>query len=397
MAAFYRLAPNTVASAYRTLGERGVVTGRGRHGTFISDIAGAPRSDPLIPDGLIDLASGNPDPELLPDLAPHMASLEPTRVLYGIAPLDAAFRSTVSDVLRSGGVRVDSLMAVNGALDGIERALIAHARVGDQVAMEAPGWRSMASLVSALGMRPVPVEIDRYGMRPDRLSAVIGSVRSVILTPRCQNPTGAFIDASRAAELGDVLERAHDVLVIEDDHGGLISGVDLSPVAQGRPRWVHIHSFGKPLGPDLRIAAVTGDEETIGRMAGRQRVGPGWVSHIAQRLVASLLGDRSVVAELTHAAEEYARRRRLLIDSTSPLGLEPVGATGLNVWVPVREEGATVAALAGAGYAVRPGELYRMGTGPAIRFSVGALTDDMVPEIVGVLEGLVEARSVVAR
>ena len=63
------LAPNTVAGAYKTLGDRGFTVGRGRAGTFVADrpaLGGAIAVD--VPEGMIDLANGHPDSELLPDL-----------------------------------------------------------------------------------------------------------------------------------------------------------------------------------------------------------------------------------------------------------------------------------------------------------------------------------------
>jgi hypothetical protein len=45
----------------------------------------------------------------------------------------------------------------------------------------------------------------------------------------------------------------------------------------------------------------------------------------------------------------------------------------LNVWIPVPEETAAVAALAQEGWAVRAGERYRLRSGPAVRITVAAL------------------------
>ena len=59
---------NTVAAAYRQLAERGLVEGRGRGGTVVASPErlhgeGSPSAVPAV-----DLAGGNPDPALLPDL-----------------------------------------------------------------------------------------------------------------------------------------------------------------------------------------------------------------------------------------------------------------------------------------------------------------------------------------
>ena len=66
----------TVAEAYRRLRERGLVTGAGRGGTRVR--SGRPRSwrrsAPVVASGVRNLAGGNPDPALLPDLRPALAT-----------------------------------------------------------------------------------------------------------------------------------------------------------------------------------------------------------------------------------------------------------------------------------------------------------------------------------
>ena len=99
LAAELRLAPNTVAAAYRRLAERGVTIGRGRMGTFIADRppAMAP-ADPAMRDGLCDLASGNPDPDLLPDLNALLRESGGPKVLYGDRSVDEALARTVARI-----------------------------------------------------------------------------------------------------------------------------------------------------------------------------------------------------------------------------------------------------------------------------------------------------------
>src|SRR5919197_3623115 len=72
------LNPMTVATAYRELRRRGLVSSAGRRGTRVSEQPPLPVSAaPLVPPGARDLATGNPDPELLPPLAPALARFDP--------------------------------------------------------------------------------------------------------------------------------------------------------------------------------------------------------------------------------------------------------------------------------------------------------------------------------
>src|SRR5215472_7365259 len=78
------VSPATVAAGYRSLRDRGVVTPDGRHGTAVA--AQPPLrvrpARPLAPD-VRDLASGNPDPALLPPLAPALPRITPAHKLNG--------------------------------------------------------------------------------------------------------------------------------------------------------------------------------------------------------------------------------------------------------------------------------------------------------------------------
>jgi DNA-binding transcriptional MocR family regulator len=88
------------------------------------------------------------------------------------------------------------------------------------------------------------------------------------------------------------LLRGTDVLVIEDDHAAELSPVPLHALAGAGRHWAFLRSVSKPYGPDLRLAVLAGDEATVARVAGRMRVGTGWVSSILQRSVVRLWTDR---------------------------------------------------------------------------------------------------------
>ncbi|HEX6256042.1 MAG TPA: aminotransferase class I/II-fold pyridoxal phosphate-dependent enzyme [Euzebyales bacterium] len=367
------VSPATVAAAYRDLRARGVTFNRPRRGVQIAHrppLVAPPATD--VPDGVVDLAQGNPDPALLPPLPALVRRGRPR--LYGDPSAVPALLDAVGDELEADDVATGHVAVTSGALDGIDRILDVHLRPGDRIAVEDPCWTGTRDLIRVRGLDAVGVAVDDRGMSPDRLAAALREgVAAVLVTPRAHNPRGAAFDADRAAELRTVLAAHPVVLVIEDDHAGIVAGAAYHTLTGGRDRWAVVRSMAKSLGPDLRLAVLAGDRHTVARVEGRQRLGPGWVSTILQRLAAHLLTDPNVADLLDRAAATYTRRRDALVAALGAVGLDASGRSGLNVWVPVPEEGAVVAGMQRAGWAVRAGEPFRLSADPAIRITAASL------------------------
>jgi DNA-binding transcriptional MocR family regulator len=370
-----RVSPTTVSAAYRLLRTRGLVHAKGRNGTRVSHRPPLPvRPAAVVPAHLRDLANGNPDPALLPPLGDVLARLEPSLRLYGERTNRQDLLKLAARRFADDGVPRGPIAVVGGALDGIERVLQARVRPGDRIAVEDPGYTGVLDLVAALGLVPEPYAVDDAGPVGDDLArALAAGSKAVIVTPRAQNPIGAALDAKRARELRALLARHDDVLVVEDDHAGPVAGVPAVSLCQKRGAWAVVRSVSKSLGPDLRVALLTGDDATIARVEGRQSVGTGWVSHLLQEMVVALWSDRSTEMLLRRAAETYTERRDALVHALAAHGIEAHGRSGMNVWVPVAEEAAAVTALAEAGWAVRAGERYRLRARPAIRITIATL------------------------
>ncbi|NUK05284.1 aminotransferase class I/II-fold pyridoxal phosphate-dependent enzyme [Streptomyces lunaelactis] len=378
--------PNTVASAYRTLRDRGVIETAGRKGSRVrprpaSTARGSIRVE--APPGVRDLGEGNPDTALLPPLHDALAAAARHNAqapgLYGRAPIDAEFARLARAGLDADGVPDGPLAVTSGSLDAIERILAAHLRPGDAVAVEDPGWGSLLDLVPALGLRPVPVALDDDGPLPGEVErALAAGARALIVTDRAQNPTGAAVSEARARELRAVLARYPRTLLIEDDHGHAIVDLPLHPLAGVTDTWALVRSAAKAYGPDLRIAVLTGDTVTVDRVLGRQRLGPGWVSRLLQRAVAHLWATGAV--DSNAVARSYGERRDALVQALAARGIEAHGRSGMNVWVPVPDETGAVARLLHAGWAVAPGARFRMSAPPGVRLTVSDLAmDDIEP------------------
>ncbi|GAA1376968.1 aminotransferase class I/II-fold pyridoxal phosphate-dependent enzyme [Streptomyces beijiangensis] len=374
--------PNTVAAAYRTLRDRGVIETAGRRGSRVRPRPAITARESIrtdVPDGVRNVSNGNPDPALLPPLGDALAAAarhnEERPGLYGQEAVDPELARLARAAFDADGVPDGRIAVVSGSLDGIERVLAAHLRPGDAVAIEDPGWGALLDLVPALGLRPVPVALDDEGPLPDEVErALREGAKALVVTARAQNPTGAAVGAGRARELRAVLASYPSVLFVEDDHGHGIVDLPLHPLAGVTDSWAFVRSTSKAYGPDLRLAVLTGDAATVDRVLGRQRLGPGWVSRLLQRAVVHLWSTGAVDARAVSLA--YGRRRDALVEALRSRGVEAHGRSGMNVWVSVPDETGAVARLLHAGWAVAPGARFRLAAAPGVRLTVSGMSDD---------------------
>ncbi|WP_194899110.1 aminotransferase class I/II-fold pyridoxal phosphate-dependent enzyme [Catenulispora pinisilvae] len=399
LAAELSVNPNTVSAAYRLLRDRGAVETAGRRGTRVrTQPATAPRNLSFqIPPGAKDLVTGDPNRRLLPELVFPSSVSQRLHKDESILP---ELLETARARLGADHVPTDDLLLTFGAGDAVDRALSAHLRPGDSVAVEDPGWGTVYRLLPAMNLTAVPVPIDAEGMTPEGLAAALKrGVRAVIITSRAQNPTGAAVSAARAKALRKVLAGHREVLLIEDDHGAdLTRHHGLHTLAGSTELWAHIRSLSKAYGPDLRCAVVAADATTGGRMAGRLRLGAGWVSHLIQAQVQRLWTDETVEAQIIEAAGVYKERRDTLVAALAARGIEAFGTSGINVWIPVPEEAIVVSGLLAAGWAVAPGIWFRVDSPPGIRITIAYLdladVEPLADAVAAVLSGTGPAGSV---
>ena len=371
-----RVSPATVAAAYRLLRTRGLTSAGGRRGTRVAPgLLAQAVQPPGVSPGTVDLATGNPDPALLMPLESAIRPVAPEVRLYGGEPEHPGLVAFAISEFEADGVPGESVAVLSGAMDAIERVLREYLRPGDRIAVEDPSFPGIVDLVAASGYTAIPVAMDDDGPLPDALwGALNQGCGATILTPRGQNPTGAAIGVERAGALRQVLSDFPGLLLIENDCAGPVAGVAMHTLVEpGRQHWAVVRSTSKFLGPDLRVAVMAGDSLTVARVRGSQALGSRWVSHILQKLALMLWSDPSSGRRLARAGEIYGHRRNAVLAALRARGVDAVGRSGFNVWVPVRDEANVVRLMADRGWAVAGGERFRLQAGPAIRLTVSAL------------------------
>lgn len=404
------ISPATVSAAWQALRRTGVVVSRGRAGTFVKDTPTAwlsPRQRSLVgagPDGLrLDLSRGTPDPTLLPDLGPalHRVSQRATTLTYQDEPVLPALRA---ELVRSWPYDAPALTVVDGATDGIARTLELLVSYGDRVALESPGFPPFFDLVEALGGEVLPVEVDAEGVRPASLRAALDQRPvAVVLQPRAHNPTGVSMSAARAQRLAGLVRRARsEAWVIEDDHSGWISTMPDVTLATWLPeRVVHVRSYSKSHGPDLRIAALSGPAALVDRLVARRMLGPAWTSRMLQTILLDLITSSRSLDEVGEARRQYFARQRTLVDTLAAEGMAMPQPDGINLWLPVADERAAMVHLAASGIRVAAGSAFladpggRGGPpGPSrdhVRVTTGLVTPADAPDVAAALAAATRA------
>jgi len=377
------ISPTTVSEAWGSLAQAGAIQTRGRSGTFVlgpvrprqqlryARLRASPATLPC------DLSTGIPDHDLLPSLARALRRV-------GDAPLTTSYLDEpvlpqLEAVLRERWpYPPEQLTIVDGALDALDRVTSAVVRLGDHVLVENPAFPPTLDLLESVGATAVGVPLDQYGLRPDALAAALacGPV-ALYLQPRAHNPTGISMTPTRAAALAAVLAGT-DIIVVEDDHAGDIATAP--PVSLGThlpERTVHVHSFSKSHGPDLRLAAVGGPMSLLATLTDRRLLGPGWSSRLLQAILLDLLADPASIDQVARAREEYARRRTAVRTALAGRGVPSTAADGINLWMEVADQQVAMVSLAAHGIAVAPGlpfEVTALGT-DHIRITVGLVQD----------------------
>jgi DNA-binding transcriptional MocR family regulator len=377
------LSPTTVSAGWALLARSGTIHTDGRRGTTVADTnaGGSPRYRRALEgrtNFALDLSTGVPDAQLLPDLTRALRTL--TTAAAPGSYLDEPVLPQLVDVLRQDWpYAAEEFTIVDGAMDALDLAARLLVRFGDRVVVEHPAFPPLLDLLEAIGAQVVGVPVDDEGICVEPLAKALSSpVAAVFLQPRGQNPTGVSLTARRAGQAAKLL-RESGAALIEDDSAGAVAATDSISLGRWIPdQTLHVRSFSKSHGPDLRLAAISGPSELIGEITGRRQLGQGWSSRLLQRILLSLLTDRHALAEIAHAREEYRRRRAAIVAALAVRGIEVGGNDGINIWIPVNDESAAIVRLASQGIGVTPGSPFAALPGQTghIRVTVGLIADD---------------------
>ncbi|SES22872.1 PLP-dependent aminotransferase family protein [Rhizobium sp. NFR03] len=374
------VSPATLSEAWSDLRRQKILTGRGRNGTFVSGDRFIAKPARLASSGrygsdVLNLTQAVPDTRLLPPLAQAMAygasaeglnSYERSRIL---PELEAAVRATWP-------YEAEAFLATNGGYNAVYTLFHALVMPGAAVAIEDPTAMRLLDILEDRGVRIVPVTCDAEGPLPSSLrEAMAYKPVAFLFQPRLHSVTGQTVSPERLAELAGILDGT-DTLIIEDDGVGDISSASRQSMGNRFPdRVIHILSYSKTFGPDLRLAVLSSSAAIVDQIQSYRSFSAGWTSRILQGAAAWLLRDVETGVVVDRARELYQQRRDALTVALKDRDVQVSDGGGLCAWVPVASAPFAMVTLAARGIAVHPGAKFSVSPSNHIRVGTGTLTE----------------------
>lgn len=385
------VSPATVSAAWGQLKRQKVVTGKGRSGIRVCGDNMTPRPVRFEQIGnygsaiRADLAMASPDPALLPNLQIAMQQGLQCPMLNSYQR-EAIVPVLLAAVKPQWPCPAEAWLATDGGFDAMNCLIQTLFRPGDKIIIEDPTATRLLDMLDNLGAEILPLACDEEGPLPGALAMLLNKgAAALIYQPRTHSATGHTVSQTRSEALAAALANS-TALIIEDDGIGELSAQPLYSLGRHYPeRTLHVRSFSKAYGPDLRLAVLSGPQKLIGRIQSWRNFGASWTSRILQQAVAWLLQDDATQQQIHHARTVYRQRRKLLLDALAQRGISLPDRDGLSICIPVQSEQFAMITLAARGIAVLPGERCRSGGKPFIRVSTATMTAASVESIADAL------------
>lgn len=227
--------------------------------------------------GIISLAGGNPDLNLLPldevgKMAARIIENEGLEVLqYGSGAGLEELAELVCDFMKSEGSSpaLDEIQMTAGSQMGLDLATKLFVNPGDVILAEGPTYTGALGTFEGYEADVRQVVIDDEGIDPAKVREAVEAIRAegkevkfLYTIPNFQNPTGVTLSDDRREELCKVC-RDLDVLIVEDNPYGQLSfdGTRHRSLHSFDPENVlYLGSFSKVFSPGVRVGWMVAPE-----------------------------------------------------------------------------------------------------------------------------------------
>jgi GntR family transcriptional regulator/MocR family aminotransferase len=222
--------------------------------------------------------------------------------------------------LRGLALTPDQIMVTAGNSDILRliARTVAHGGSGEVAAwVEDPGLGTARQILSAEGLRLVPIPVDGQGLMVAEGERRAAEAGMALITPTRQFPLGMPLSLSRRLSLL-AWSRRSGALLVDDDYDGEVrfSGRPLQSLASldGSARVLTLGSFSKLTFSGLRLGYAAGPADLISELAARRCESYALLPTPIQAGLAEFIATGSFARHLRQLRTRLTRRRRVLHD-----------------------------------------------------------------------------------
>ncbi|MEN6418722.1 MAG: aminotransferase class I/II-fold pyridoxal phosphate-dependent enzyme [Clostridiaceae bacterium] len=247
---------------------------------------------------------------------------------------------------------IDNILITVGASQAIDLAMRAILNPGDEVIVHEPlyvAYRPSVELAGGKAVTVVTKHEDRFRLRAEAVKAAITPKTKAILLAFPNNPTGAIMEKADLEAIADVV-RGSDIIVVTDEIYAELTfngkrHFSFAALPGMRDRTIVLNGFSKSFSmTGWRLGYAAGQKDIISAMRKVHQLTMLCAPTPAQWAGVAALetGFEDDFADTRAMMEEYAVRRRFIIDAFNDMGLscnEPEGA--FYVFPSIRSTGLT--------------------------------------------------------
>jgi DNA-binding transcriptional MocR family regulator len=322
---------------------------------------GGPFPQSVTEGDLINLALGQPSPDLLPLELVHRAAnrglgsgTDPLLLQYGSAMGAAPQRQALAAFLsRRHGIAIDWRSLLFGASTSAHLALVARTLIGltgrTTILAGDPTYFLARKIFESVGGEVEGIAVDRNGIDVDAIEARLqeGPAPAFIyVLPTYHNPCGVTLDAKRRAKL-IALAQTHETFVVADEPYNLLDfhGPRLAPLQSlddNLGRVISLGTFSKLLGPGMRSGWIQASPSLLDRVVAHGVfLSGGGLNPIVAQMIAQVLESGELDQHIDHLRVTYRERAQRLMQALAahlplarPLFDDPKGpAGGYFAWI----------------------------------------------------------------
>jgi 2-aminoadipate transaminase len=305
---------------------------------------------------IISFAGGLPSPQTFPSeelkqiCSTVLAESPEVTLQYSATEGLSSLRDLLVDFVARYGLRLDReelivTTASQQSLDLVGKIFIDR---GDLVVVEQPSYLGAVSAFKSYGVRFLPIEMDREGLRTDLLHNRLREMKKeagsgieyyrnmpkfIYTIPDFQNPSGITMSLQRRKELLRLAEE-FDLIIVEDvaykwlrysgDDLPLIGALEVRGRAGGSPatdpipptrRVVNLFTFSKILSPGFRLGWICADTTVIDKLVQAKQATDLCTSALTQRIAEEFLRRGLLEGRIQANISLYRGKLRCMLDA----------------------------------------------------------------------------------